>query len=193
MQAPTSGVCRHARVDFFDLKGDLEALFAPETLGFEASAHPALHPGRCATILHRGERIGVLGELHPKWVQKYELGTAPVVCEIEVEALLAASLPVYVAISRQPAVLRDMALVVDHALPVAKLLGALNAAAPAIVKHIQLFDLYQGKGIAPDKKSLAFRVLMQDTQRTLEDAEVDAAVATLLRCAQNDFDACLRG
>lgn len=180
-------------VDFFDLKGDVEALFAPETLDFEASTHPALHPGRCATILHRGQAIGILGEIHPKWVQKYELGLAPIVCEIEVEALLAASLPLYAAISRQPAVLRDLALVVDHALPVARLLEAMNAAAPDIVKHIQLFDLYQGKGIEPDKKSLAFRVLMQDTQRTLEDVEVDAAVAALLQCAQNEFDACLRG
>ena len=180
-------------VDFFDLKGDLEALFAPEKLAFEASTHPALHPGRCATLVHRGNAIGVLGELHPKWVQKYELGGAPMLCEIEVEALLAASLPIYDAVSRQPAVLRDMALVVDHALPVATLFDALNLAAPDIVKDIQLFDVYQGKGIDPGKKSLAFRVLMQDTHRTLEDAEVDAAVATLLRCAQNEFDACLRG
>ena len=181
------------QIDFFDLKGDIEAIFAPEALGFEVATHPALHPGRCAAIVHRGETVGTFGELHPKWVQKYELGTAPVVCEIDVEALLATSLPVYAPISRQPAVLRDMALVVDHALPVAKLLDALTAAAPAIVKQIQLFDVYQGKGVDQGKKSLAFRVLMQDTQRTLEDAEVDAAVATLLRCAQNDFDACLRG
>lgn len=180
-------------VDFFDLKGDLEALFAPEMLAFEASTHPALHPGRCATVVCRGKAVGMLGEFHPKWVLKYELGPAPVVCEIDVEALIASSLPNYAAISRQPAVLRDMALVVDHTLPVARLLDALKAAAPDIVRDIQLFDAYQGKGIDPDKKSLAFRVLMQDTQRTLEDAEVDSAVATLLQCAQNEFDACLRG
>ncbi|MCB1960259.1 MAG: phenylalanine--tRNA ligase subunit beta [Rhodocyclaceae bacterium] len=180
-------------VDFFDLKGDLEAVFAPLPLRFEAAAHPALHPGRSARILAGDDLIGFIGEIHPKWVQKYELGAAPVVCEVDASALQAVRLPIYSPISRQPAVIRDMALVMDQKIPVAHVLDALNNAASPIVKAIELFDVYQGKGVDQEKKSLAFRVLMQDTQRTLEDAEVDAAVAALVQCAEAEFDASLRG
>ncbi|MBT0961958.1 phenylalanine--tRNA ligase subunit beta [Denitromonas iodatirespirans] len=191
--APEQWGVAQRNVDFYDLKGDLEALFAPRVLSFEAAEHPALHPGRSARILCEGRAIGFLGEIHPKWVQNYELGTAPVVCEVDTQALLAADLPVYSAISRQPAVVRDMALVVANSVAAMPLMAALKQAAPAIVRDVQLFDVYQGKGVDPDKKSLAFRVLMQDTQRTLEDAEVDAAVAALVQCAQAQFNAALRG
>lgn len=191
--APEQWGVTQRNVDFYDLKGDLEALFAPRVLSFEAAEHPALHPGRSARVLCEGHAIGFLGEIHPKWVQSYELGTAPVVCEVDTQALLAADLPVYSPISRQPAVVRDMALVVANSVAAMPLMAALKQAAPAIVRDVQLFDVYQGKGVDPDKKSLAFRVLMQDTQRTLEDAEVDAAVAALVQCAQAQFNAALRG
>ena len=184
-------VTRH--VDFFDLKADVEALFAPRQVQFEPVVHAALHPGRSASITLDGKRCGLMGELHPKWVQKYDLGTAPIVCELEMDAVLATVLPEYAAISRLPSVTRDMALVIDQRVTAASLLAALQAAAHPIVKDIQLFDVYQGKGVDPEKKSLAFRVLMQDTQRTLEDAEVDAAVTALVQRAEADFDARLRG
>src|SRR5690606_19638125 len=141
----------------------LEALFAPASLSFERLSHPALHPGRAATVLFEGRRIGILGEIHPVWVQRYELGPAPVVFEVELDAALAAVLPAYREISRQRAVTRDLALVVGQELSVAGVLAVLHEAAPAIVRGISLFDVYQGKGIEPEKKSLAFRVLMQDT------------------------------
>lgn len=180
-------------VDFFDLKADVEALLEPLQAQFETADHPALHPGRAASIRLDGHVRGYIGELHPKWVQKYDLGTAPIVCELDVEAVLAASLPVYSPISRLPSVTRDMALVIDQGVTADQLLSALKAAAHPIVKDIQLFDVYHGKGVDPEKKSLAFRVLMQDTQRTLEDAEVDAAVTALIQRAEADFDARLRG
>lgn len=179
-------------VDFYDVKGDLEALFAPASLSFERLSHPALHPGRAATVLFEGRRIGILGEIHPVWVQRYELGPAPVVFEVELDAALAAVLPAYREISRQPAVTRDLALVVGQELSVAGVLAVLHEAAPAIVRGISLFDVYQGKGIEPEKKSLAFRVLMQDTQRTLEDAEVEQAVEALVRHAEAKLGARLR-
>ena len=180
-------------VDFYDLKADVEALLAPLKAQFEPAEHAALHPGRSARIVLEGRAVGIIGEIHPKWVQKYELGTPPVVCELDADAATLAHLPVYAPISRLPAVTRDMALVVDQHVTVAQLLTALRAVASPIVNAIELFDVYQGKGIDPDKKSLAFRVLMQDTQRTLEDAEVDAAVAALVQRAEADFDARLRG
>lgn len=181
------------QVDFYDVKSDVEALFHGQALAFEKLDHPALHPGRAARVLLNGEQVGVIGELHPRWVQKYDLGTAPVVFELELESLLAAPFPVYREVSRYPAVTRDLALIVNQSVTWAALEASLKQAAPAIVKGIELFDLYQGKGVAEGGKSLAFRVVMQDTQKTLEDAEVDAAVAALVAAAQKDFAAELRG
>jgi len=182
-----------SRVDFYDIKADVEALFAPRRLEFIKAVHPALHPGRCATVSLDGRPVGVLGELHPRWVQKYELGTAPIVFELELAALLATPFPQYAEVSRFPAVIRDMALVVPQNQPLAPLLAALRAAAPAIVRDVALFDVYQGKGLGENEKSLAFRIVMQDTQRTLEDAEVEAVIANLLVVATRDFKASLRG
>ncbi|WP_332674575.1 phenylalanine--tRNA ligase subunit beta [Aromatoleum sp.] len=180
-------------IDFFDVKGDLEALFAPRALSFEPVSHSALHPGRAATVLMGERRIGVVGEIHPVWVQRYELGSAPVVFEVELDAALAAELPAHREISKLPAVTRDIALVIEQAVPVARVLEVMNEDAAPIVKGIELFDVYHGKGIDPGKKSLAFRVLMQDTQRTLEDAEVDSAVEAIVRHAETALGARLRG
>jgi phenylalanyl-tRNA synthetase beta chain len=180
------------RIDFYDLKADVEALFQPLPVRCEAVAHPALHPGRAASVWVNEVQVGVVGELHPRWVQKYELGTAPVVFELELDALMATGLPAYTEVSRFPAVVRDLALVVAQSQSLQPLLDGLKKAAPAIVQHIELFDVYQGKGLEENQKSLAFRIVMQDTQRTLEDAEVDAAIAGLLAVATRDFNASLR-
>lgn len=179
-------------VDFYDLKADVESLLGKANPVFQAGEHPALHPGRCAAILIEGRAVGVIGELHPRWVQKYELGTAPVVFEIELDVLSRLNLPAYEELSRFPAVIRDLALVVDQKQALQPLLDALNRVAPAIVRDIRLFDVYQGKGLQENHKSLAFRIVMQDTQRTLEDAEVEAVIASLLAIATRDFHASLR-
>jgi phenylalanyl-tRNA synthetase beta chain len=184
---------RGRAVDFFDVKADVEALFAPRQLTFETLSHPALHPGRAANVLLDGHAVGFVGELHPVWVQRYDLGSAPVVFEVELDAALQSRMPAYREISRMPAVFRDLALVVGLDVTVARVIETLRAVAPEVVKDIALFDVYHGKGIDPDKKSLAFRVLMQDTQRTLEDAEVDAAVAVLVQQAETALGARLRG
>jgi phenylalanyl-tRNA synthetase beta chain len=171
-------------VDFFDVKGDVEALFAGQLLRFEKVAHPALHPGRSAAVLLNGERIGVVGELHPEWVQKYELGAAPVVFELELSSLLNVPMPAYAPVSRFPVVERDLAFVVPQASSLQSLLDALQKAATGIIKQVNLFDVYQGKGLEDGKKSLAFRVVMQDTDKTLADAEVDVAISQLVAAAQ---------
>jgi len=181
------------RVDFYDVRADIEALFAPRTLEFVKAEHPALHPGRCASVMLDGRNVGVVGEIHPRWVQKYELGAAPVVFELELNEVLATPFPAYAEVSRFPAVVRDLALVVPQGQNLAPLLAGLRAAASAIVRDVALFDVYQGKGLGESEKSLAFRIVMQDTQRTLEDAEVDAVVADLLTIARRDFNASLRG
>ncbi len=183
--------------DFYDVKGDLEAIFAPHRLSFERipGGHPALHPGRSARVLLDGAEIGVLGEIHPRWRQKYELATmggGAVVFEFDLAPLLATPMPAYAEVSRFPAVVRDIALVLPLQCEVQALQAALAAAAPAYVREIRLFDVYQGKGIAPESKSLAFRVTMQDTQKTLADSDADTAIASLLKIAQERFGAQLR-
>lgn len=180
-------------VDFFDAKGDVEALLAPRRAGFEPANHPALHPGRCAAIHLDGQVIGLLGELHPRWAQQYELGAAPVVFELELEALLGRALPAYRDVSRFPPVIRDLALVVSQKTSAGALLACLREHASGIVQDLGLFDLYTGRGIDPEEKSLAFRVVMQDTEKTLADAEVDAALAELVQVASRKFGAKLRG
>ena len=191
--APEQWGIADRRVDFYDIKADVEGLFAPRRVELVKAGHPALHPGRCAAVLIGGENVGVIGELHPRWVQKYELGSAPLIFELELDVLLATPFAQYAEVSRFPAVVRDLALVVPQSQTLAPLLAALRAAAPAIVRDVALFDVYQGKGLGENEKSLAFRIVMQDTQRTLEDAEVEAAVADLLTVASRDFKAVLRG
>lgn len=180
-------------VDYYDAKGDLEVLFAPRTLRFERASHPALHPGRSAIVLLDGKSIGVLGELHPQWCQKYELSAPPVLFEIDLAELLETPMPAYREASRFPAVVRDMAIVLAQQYAVKDVLDALHSVAPAYVREIRLFDVYQGKGIATDSRSLAFRVTMQDTQRTLADTDADMAIAKLLEIVQDRFGATLRG
>jgi len=180
-------------VDFFDLKSDVEALFPQQTLRFEKlPSHPSLHPGRAATMLLDGKAIGCLGELHPEWVQKYELVAAPIIFEIDIKALSRQPLPHYSEVSRFPSVARDLALLVAQAQPLQPLLDAMRKAAPPIIRSIELFDVYQGKGIDENQKSLAFHIVMQDTEGTLADADADAAINCLIKIAAEDFSATLR-
>ena len=182
--------------DFFDAKCDLEALFAPRPLRFEKAAHPALHPGRSATVLLDGKAVGIIGELHPQWVQKYELAglgnTAPVAFEIELSALMDQPLPHLREVSRFPAVVRDLALVVALDQPLQTLLDGMRAIAPGIVRGIELFDVYQGKGIGTNQKSLAFRIVMQDTEKTLADSDADEVIRKLIALAGQEFGATVR-
>lgn len=180
------------KVDFYDLKGDIEALLAPAQLRFEKLVHPALHPGRAAKVLLDGKEIGCLGEVHPEWVQKYDLPQAPVVFELDFSTVMAVKVPSYNEVSKFPAVIRDLAVVVDHGLALQSLLDGLNGQKNSLIKDIQLFDVYAGKGVAENKKSLALRIVMQDTQRTLLDSEVDAAVQQLVSCLEQAFGAQLR-
>jgi len=179
--------------DFFDVKGDLEALAAGHVLRFERAEHPALHPGRSARVLLGGAPIGWVGELHPQWQQQFELPSPIAVFEVDAAPLQKLELPRYEAVSKFPPVIRDLSVVVDAHLPVGSMLADLEQAGIAGVQRVTLFDLYQGVGIPEGKKSLAFRVLFQDTQRTLTDAEVDLAVQEMHGRLREHFGAQLRG
>jgi len=185
------GVKRRA-VDLFDIKGDLEAVAAPLTVTTEAVEHPALHPGRSARVYIGGEAAGWLGELHPRLARRFELPSAPVVFEVDVVALVHQPTPVARPVSKLPVVRRDLAVVVDEEVSAQAVLDALVALKHPSVDRLALFDVYRGPSIGPGKKSLAILVLIQDTARTLTDAEIDAAVTVLLRELQSRFKAVLR-
>jgi phenylalanyl-tRNA synthetase beta chain len=179
-------------VDFFDVKADLEALAAPLELRFEPAVHPALHPARSARVLVEGRPAGWIGELHPKWLSKYELPQPPIVFEVEADALTEVPLPRPEAPSRLPIVVRDIAMEFDAETSVQGVLDAIHAQKPPIVRSVRFFSLYRGPGLPAGKKSLAFRVVMQDTARTLTDAEADAARDALVALLGRRFSARLR-
>jgi phenylalanyl-tRNA synthetase beta chain len=174
------------------VKADVEALAAPLHLRFEAAPHPAFHPGRSARILLDGRSVGSLGELHPRWQQKYGLPQAPVLFEVDAEALQAVPLPRPGVLSDQPPVVRDISMLFPLDTPAQAVLDALQAEKPAIVTQISVLSLFRGAGVPQDRKSLAFRVVMQDTERTLTDAEADAARDALVSLLGRRFSATLR-
>lgn len=184
-------------VDYFDIKADMEALFAPKALRFVKAEHPALHPGRSASVLLDGVVVGIIGELHPRWQQKYDLPSAPVVFEVDAEALQQRELPCYREISKFPAVTRDLAVVVKQDIDSQSLMDVFVAEGKAksacgIMQAIVLFDEYRGKGLALDEKSLAFRFTLQDTQATLKDDRVDAAMHAFMAAVGAKCNAKLR-
>jgi phenylalanyl-tRNA synthetase beta chain len=179
-------------VDFHDVKGDLEALVAPRTLATVAAPHPLLHPGRSAQVRLDGQPVGWLGERHPRLTKHFELPQAPLFFELDVSPLLTQPMPKAKPVSKLPVVRRDFAVVVDESISVGTLLGALTEARPPGVLDLRPFDVYRGPGLPPGKKSVAILVLMQDTERTLTDADIDATQAILLRVLQNRFGAVLR-
>ncbi|RYH63494.1 MAG: phenylalanine--tRNA ligase subunit beta [Alcaligenaceae bacterium] len=175
-------------VDFFDVKMDVQALFGVRAseLRFEADAHPALHPGRSARIVLDGQSIGWLGELHPRWVQQAELAQAPVVFEVSFEAVAQARMPRVQELSKQPIVLRDLALWVDADVTVQSMFDTVaktisTHAELAVVQDVRIFDVWRDKrdDKTSNEKSLAFRFWLQDTDKTLDDVRVDACMTVL--------------
>lgn len=177
-------------VDFYDVKSDVEALFHPHSPCFESFSHPALHPGRSSAVIFEGKQVGVLGELHPKWVQKYDLPKAPVLFEMDLDALVRREVPSFSEISKFPPVRRDISILVDEKVSVKAILDACREAAESA--KVELFDLYRGQGVEAGKKSLAFRITIQDTQKTLLDAEVDAIISQLIETLEKRFESKLR-
>jgi phenylalanyl-tRNA synthetase beta chain len=138
------------------------------------------------------KQIGILGTLHPRWQQHYDLPQSAVLFELDAAALTTQSVPTFTEVPKFPAIRRDLAVVVDEKVAVQTMLDAMLKTANAAVMAVALFDIYRGKSIGEGKKSLAFLVLMQDTQKTLTDQEADSAIQGLLKTLQQQFDASLR-
>ena len=185
------------RVDFFDLKGDLESLLAmggePEAWRFEPGVHPALHPGQCARILHRGEEAGWIGTLHPAVRAQLGLKVDAVLFEVRLDALTHGKVPAFTPLSRFPEVRRDLAFPVDEDLPVQALLDTLHGQAGEWLTESRLFDVYQGKGVPEGRKSVALGLTWQHPSRTLNDEEINQLVDAIVTESRQHLGAELRG
>jgi phenylalanyl-tRNA synthetase beta chain len=180
-------------IDFFAMKGVLEGLVGSSAVvTFRAAQHAALHPGRAADVIVQGEIVGCIGELHPKWQQRYELPQAPLVFEIDTNPLLVTLSPRYSESSRMQAIRRDVAVLVDDSLSVGDIVDTVKAAAPELVKRFELFDIYRGAQVPAGKKSLAFLILMQHNSRTLTDSDADSTAAEITQILTQKFAATIR-
>jgi len=187
--------------DFFDIKGDVEALLAPLQPVFAAAEHPAMHPGRCARVELQGKVIGHVGELHPKWRQGYDLAHAPVVFELELEAVLQRPVASFRPVPKFQAVERDIAVIVADSTSHADLMDAVRAASTGgLLRQAVLFDVYRPKpqagvagGMAQGEKSLAVRLTLNSDDATLADEQIDAAVQAVVAQLASQLGARLRG
>ncbi len=175
--------------DFFDVKGDVEALLAPCKPTFEPAEHPAMHPGRCARVLHKGMAIGFVGELHPRWRQAYDLATAPVMFELELDAVQRREVPIYKPVAKHQAVERDLAVMVMESVSHDALMAAVWAAPTAgLLRDATLFDIYRPKPaqdpaagvVSSHEKSMALRLTLNSDDATLTEAQIDTAVQAVL-------------
>ena len=171
--------------DFYDIKGDVETLLSPVLAKFVAAEHPALHPGRCARIEVAGVDVGVVGELHPRWRQQWELAQAPVLFELDLEAALARRVAAFEPVPRFQPAERDLAVIVKDGVGHADLMGAIHAAdTSGLLRDAMLFDLYKPKqaagGVAAHEKSMAVRLTLGSPDATLTDEQIDAAVQAVI-------------
>jgi phenylalanyl-tRNA synthetase beta chain len=184
-------------VDFFDVKGDVEALFAPRAPSFVAATHPALHPGRCARIELDGNAVGFIGELHPRWRQAHELAHAPLLWEIEASALVERDVPRAMGVGRQQPVWRDLSLVIGDDVTHERLMTALRRAGGNVLTHATLFDVYRPdrpiEGIAAGEHSVALRLELQDDTAPLTDERVSGIVHEIVEHLRGAEGARLRG
>jgi len=187
--------------DFFDTKGDVQALLAPMQVEFRVGEHPAMHPGRCASVWRAGECIGHVGELHPKWRQGYELAQAPLMFELDLDAVLTREVPAFEAVSRYQAVERDLAIVVKETVTHAAVMRVILGVGSPLLRDAMLFDVYRPKkaadgtvsgGLAADEKSLAVRLFFSRTDANLTDEEVDVVVKQALTQLEQHVSARLR-
>ena len=169
--------------DFYDIKADVENLLKNKAVEFVKTEHPALHPGRAANIVSDGQIIGFVGELHPKWLQKYDLPQAPLVFEIDMAAVLEREKTRYQAVSKFQPVRRDLAFVMSETMTHDDLLAALNGAANKLVQEISVFDVYRGTGLPEGMKSMAVKVILQDMENTLTDETVEPVIGKLIDAA----------
>ena len=187
---------RNRKADFFDIKGDLEAVLAltadPESFVFERAEHPVLHPGQTAKIIRDGNEIGWIGMLHPELEKKLDLGARTYLFEISLDALADGRLPSFQPLSKFPLIRRDFALEMDEKLLFADVIQCARAASSKIIKDIRLFDVYTGDNVDSGRKSLALSLILQDSSKTLTDEEVENSTTAVLNALSSELNVELR-
>jgi phenylalanyl-tRNA synthetase beta chain len=183
-------------VDFFDLKGDLEAVLEltanEKAYSFAPTSHPALHPGQSAAIIVDGQEVGVIGTVHPELERKFGLNGRTIVFEIEWSAINTKVIPEAVQLSKFPANRRDIAVVVDDSVASGDIVKACLENGGEFLVDAKLFDVYVGKGVEEGKKSLAIALTLQSVERTLEDSDIAGAVNSIVTHISESFGASLR-
>jgi phenylalanyl-tRNA synthetase beta chain len=190
----------NTEADFFDLKGDFEAVLSSSGLSLRLinKPHPALHPGQSAQIQLNGRASGWIGAMNPRLAKQLELPGSPLLLECELDSVLSRQVTHFAEISRFPAVTRDVAFVFDESVSVQSVQDEIElicgeSSTTAYVRNVKLFDEYRGKGLENKEKSLAFRILMQDTEKTLSDQDIDSAVAAIVAKVSSKLGGRLRG
>jgi phenylalanyl-tRNA synthetase beta chain len=182
--------------DFYDLKGDLEALLAlggaPAEFLFEPGSLSCLHPGRSARIVRDGLEIGHLGELHPQLVRSLDLTYAPILLEVDYGATFVAKVAQFRETSRYPLIRRDISFTVPEGVAFRRIGERVSVAAASLLQELRVFDVYQGKGVETGRKSVALGLILQDLSRTLTDEEADRIVAAVRADLQSNLDARIR-
>ena len=182
--------------DFFDLKSDVEALFAltgrSAAISYVARAHDTLHPGRSAAVLDGETCVGWLGQLQPELARKLEIRDPPWIFELAIDPSFRSEVPVFTDISRYPAIRRDLAVVVDESVTLDELRKSVNLAAKGLLRGLHVFDVYRGKGVEPGRKSIALGLILQETSRTLTDGEADTVIAAVVERVKGDLKAGIR-
>jgi phenylalanyl-tRNA synthetase beta chain len=183
-------------VDFFDIKSDVEGLFAltgrRAAISYVARSLECLHPGRSAAIRDGNHVVGWIGQLQPELARKLDLREAPWMFELAVDPSFRAEVPVFREISRYPAIRRDLAVVIDESVTLDELRESVNLAAKGLLRELAVFDVYRGKGVEPGRKSIALGLILQETSRTLTDADADAVVAAVIERVKGDLKAGIR-
>ena len=184
-------------IDFFDVKGDIETLFGVSQVIFTTGIHPAMHPGRCAQIVLGGRNIGFVGELHPKWRQAYELNNAPILFELDLDAVLLREVPVFSPVAKFQSVQRDIAVVVADNVSHAELMASIWAAPTfGLLREANLFDVYRPKspsGMATLEgvldRSLAVRLTLNSDNATLTEEQIESTVSAVVAQLTSDLGA----
>jgi phenylalanyl-tRNA synthetase beta chain len=181
-------------LDYFDIKGDVEAVLRStgELFRFEAASHPALTPGRSARILREGRPVGWLGVLHPDLHKRIDKRGSAVVFELELAEATRAAVPVYRRASKFPSLRRDLAVVVADAVTADALTRCARQAAGGLLREVVVFDVYRGQGVDSGRKSVGLGLILQDASRTLTDEDADQKMRSVMLALEREFGASIR-
>ena len=179
-RSPTGWTAGKEKVDFYDIKGDIEGLFGltglQHSFSFDAASHPALHPGQCAQISRNGQSVGWVGQLHPQIQSRLGIDSGIYLFQVDASKIAEVRIPIHEEVSKFPEVKRDLAFFVEASVEAQTLIDHANSVAGALLISLKLFDVYQSKEVENKGKSIALGLTFQHSSRTLTDEEVNQAV-----------------